>query len=72
MKATYMYMYHSVTICLPVVIQHRIERLNPLGVNVSVADNPRMDVCALPHHLTGAGGEDTVCPFTSVHINVAQ
>ena len=55
-----------------VVVEHRVERLDPLGVDVAVADNPRAHLGRLAHDLARGGGEHAVEPLARVHVHVAE
>ena len=56
----------------PVVVEHRVERLDPLGVDVAVADDPRLDLGRLAHHLARRRRQHAVEPLARVHVHVAE
>eukprot|EP00965_Chrysotila_dentata_P228878 6196860-Pleurochrysis_carterae.AAC.1 len=56
----------------PVVVEDRVERLDPLRVDVPVADDPRLDLGRLAHHLARARRQHAVEPLASVHVHVAE
>ena len=56
----------------PVVVEDRVERLDPLGVDVAVADDPALDVGRLAHHLARGRSEHAVEPLARVHVHVTE
>ena len=52
--------------------KHRVEWLYPLWVNVPIAYDPWGDLQGLLDHLAGTESEDSICPLSSVKVNVAQ
>ena len=55
-----------------VIVQHGVERLDPLGVDVSVANDPRLDIDWLPNYLASRIGQHAVRPLPSVHVDLAE
>eukprot|EP00962_Isochrysis_galbana_P019611 scaffold5708_cov107-Isochrysis_galbana.AAC.11 len=56
----------------PVVVEHRVERLDPLGINIAVADDPALDIRKLLHHLAGGGGQHAIEPLARVVVHDAE
>jgi hypothetical protein len=52
-----------------VIIEDRVERLNPFRVNISVVDDPADSFVRLFHYLSGTCCEHTILEFTSVVIH---
>mmetsp|Transcript_6087 Transcript_6087/g.18811 ORF Transcript_6087/g.18811 Transcript_6087/m.18811 type:complete len:535 (-) Transcript_6087:616-2220(-) len=55
-----------------VVVEHRVERFNPLGVHVAVADDPAALLQRLLHHLARGSRQHTVAPLARVQVHGAQ
>ena len=55
-----------------VVVQHTIERLNPLRINVSVTDNPWSSGQRLLDNWSSSSSQHSVEPFASVMIHVSE
>ena len=55
-----------------VVIQHRVQRLDPLRVDVSVADNPRLNFDWFTNHLTSSIRQYTIGPLPSIHVYMTK
>ena len=55
-----------------IVVQDRVERFDPLGIDVPVTDDPRLDVDGLSHHLPSTVRQHAVRPFTGVHVDVTK
>ena len=55
-----------------VVIQDRVQGLDPLRVDVAVAHDPRLHFSGFLHHLPGASCQHTVSPLPCVQVDVSQ
>lgn len=55
-----------------VVVEDRVERLDPLRVDVAVTDDPRLHVEAFAHHLPRTVCEHAVRPLAGVDVDVAK
>jgi hypothetical protein len=56
----------------PVIVEHGVERLDPLGVDVAVADDPAVLIEGLLHHLPRRVREHAVEPLAGVHVHVPE
>jgi hypothetical protein len=52
-----------------VIIEDRVERLNPFGVNISIVDDPADSLVRLFYYLSSTSGEDTILEFTCVIVH---
>lgn len=53
-----------------VVVQHRVERLNPLWINIAITHNPRALLQRLLCYQPRRSSQDSIRPFSSVRVRM--
>ena len=55
-----------------VVIQNWVQRFDPFRINVTITDDPRLDIDWFTNDLPGSIRQNSVRPLASVHVNLSK